>query len=521
MTSSSPAATRPPWKHLRLWRSRPPIVEPGAEAASSGWRTAVGLLVGLAVLQWVIGSRVPLDPDESYYWEWSRRLSLGYYDHPPAIAYLIRLGTEIFGPTTLGIRFVPVLANLGGALTLVLIARRLGGGRAGLDAALLVLSLPIISLWLLLATPDCPLFLANGLTLYTSIRALQAAPGSSSALGWWIGSGAALGFGLASKLLAIILPFGILLALLSRSDLRRRLAEPGPYLALLLAALIVLPTVVGNPAEPFVFQLRHGLGGSGGSPLLQELTFIGGQVAFAGGILFVLLAIAVLRSLRRSAEPLRFVLAVVALTTVAIFAVSALRRRGEANWPLVAYMPAVVLLASIPGGLRWHRWFRAGILLGSGMVALGYLQLVTPVLPFQEDLIRRGRGWEDVANRVRILRGSHLPASGHRMWLAGTTYQDASKLDFRLDDHPGVFSLNLRSRRNQYSIWPGFPDLAHPGDDLVFILSNRMDLPGPIADLQPYFERARVVDSTGPTAQRPEVPRRRIWLLEDWRGGWP
>jgi 4-amino-4-deoxy-L-arabinose transferase-like glycosyltransferase len=491
------------------------------EPASFWWRTAVWLLVGLAMLQWVVGSRVPLDPDESYYWEWSRRLALGYYDHPPAIAYLIRAGTVIFGPTALGVRFVPVLANLGGGLMLLLLARRLGGVRAALDAALLVLSLPIVAVWLLLATPDCPLFLANGLALYAAMRALEASPGRGPALGWWLGSGAALGLGLVSKLLAVVLPFGILLALLSRSDLRRRLAEPGPYLACLLAALIVLPTAVGNPSGPLVFQLRHGLGGSRGSPLLQELDFIGGQMAFAGGILFVLLSIAVARSLGRSAEPLRFVLAVVALSTFAIFAVSSLRHRVEANWPLPAYMPAVALLASSAGGHRWRQWVRAGITLGGGMVALAYLQMVTPVLPFREELIRRGHGWDWVAQRVSSLRGSVSSLGGGRIWLAGNTYQDASKLAFQLPDHPDVFALNLRSRKNQYSIWPGFPDLARPGDHLVFVLSNRSDSPGPISDLEPYFARARVVDSTGPTAERAEVPKRRIWLLEDWRGGWP
>ena len=68
------------------------------EPASASWRTAIWLLVGLAVLQGVVGSRIPLDPDESYYWEWSRRLALGYSDQPPAIAYLIRAGTVFFGP---------------------------------------------------------------------------------------------------------------------------------------------------------------------------------------------------------------------------------------------------------------------------------------------------------------------------------------------------------------------------------------------------------------------------------------
>jgi hypothetical protein len=122
---------------------------------------------------------------------------------------------------------------------------------------------------------------------------------------------------------------------------------------------------------------------------------------------------------------------------------------------------------------------------------------------------------------VSILRGSIAPAKGRRLWLAGNTYQDASRLAFHLSDHPRVFALNLRSRQNQYSIWPGFFDLAHPGDHLVLILSNRPDSPGPISDLHPYFVRMRVVDSTGPTPDRPEVPRRRIWLLEDWRGSWP
>jgi 4-amino-4-deoxy-L-arabinose transferase-like glycosyltransferase len=494
----------------------------GAEEPASSWRrAAVWPLVGLAVLQWVVGSRIPLDPDETYYWEWSRRLALGYYDHPPAIAYLIRAGTAIFGPSALGVRFVPVLVNLGAGLTILLLARRLGGARAARNAAFLVVSLPIVAVWLLLATPDCALFLANGLALYAAVRALEASPGSRPALAWWLGSGTALGLGLLSKLLAVLLPFGILLALLSRSDLRRRLAEPGPYLACLLAAFIVIPTALGNRSAPLVFQLHHGFGGSRGSPLLQELDFIGGQMGMAGAVLFVLLAIAVARSLRRSAEPLRFVLAVVAFSTFAVFAVSSLRHRVEANWPLPAYLPGVALLASAPGGHRWRRWVRAGIAVGSAMVALAYLQMVTPVLPFPEELIRRGHGWDYVAQRVGILRGSSSAVRGRRLWLAGNTYQDASEMAFHLPDHPGVFALNLRSRSNQYSVWPGFPELAHPGDDLILVLNNRSVSSGPIADLHPHFSRLWIVDSTGPTAERPEVPRRRIWLLKDWRGSWP
>ena len=330
----------------------------------------------------------------------------------------------------------------------------------------------MLSLWLLLATPDCPLFLADALALYACVRALEAPPRSAAALRWWLAAGVGLGLGLASKLLAILLPFGILLALLSRPDLRRRLAEPGPYLACLLAVLIDGPIVAAGGSAA-AFQLHHGFGRSHGAPLYRELEFFAGQVGMAGGILFVLLAVATVQSLRRSAEPRRYLLAVVALSTFAVFAVSSLRHRVEANWPLPAYLPAVVLLATAQGDGRWRRWLRAGLALGGGLVILGYLQMVTPVLPFHEELIRRGHGWDEVARRVARHRESP------RTWVAGNTYQDASKLAFHLPDHPRVFALNLRSRDNQYSVWPGFPDLARPGDDLVFLLGRPARSAGP------------------------------------------
>ncbi|MGH7512797.1 MAG: ArnT family glycosyltransferase [Gemmatimonadales bacterium] len=490
---------------------------PAERWAAAGWPAAAGLVMGLALVQWIVGSRIPLDPDESYYWEWSRHLAPSYYDHPPAIAYLIRAGTSLFGDTPFGVRAFPLLANLGGGLMLLLLARRLAGAqgaRGARNTALLLLALPMLSLWPLLATPDCPLFLADALALYACVRAIEAPPRSAAALGWWLAAGVGLGLGLASKLLAILLPFGILLALLSRPDLRRRLAEPGPYLACLLAVLIDGPIVAAGGSAA-VFQLHHGFGRSHGAPLYRELEFVAGQVGMAGGILFVLLAVATVQSLRRSAEPRRYLLAVVALSTFAVFAVSSLRHRVEANWPLPAYLPAVVLLATVQGDGRWRRWLRAGVALGGGLVILGYLQMVTPVLPFHEELIRRGHGWDEVALRVALHRESP------RTWVAGNTYQDASKLAFHLPDHPRVFALNLRSRDNQYSAWPGFPDLARRGDDLVFLLGDRRDPPAAVSDLSPHFARVRVVDSIAPTAEHPEAPTRRVWLLEDWQGSWP
>jgi hypothetical protein len=37
--------------------------------------------------------------DEAYYWVWSQHLAWGFFDHPPAIAAIIRMGTAVLGGT--------------------------------------------------------------------------------------------------------------------------------------------------------------------------------------------------------------------------------------------------------------------------------------------------------------------------------------------------------------------------------------------------------------------------------------
>ena len=63
---------------------------------------AIGILIAL---RFVAGAVLPLSADEAYYWLWSKHLAAGYYDHPPAIAFLIRAGVTLFGDTSFGVRF--------------------------------------------------------------------------------------------------------------------------------------------------------------------------------------------------------------------------------------------------------------------------------------------------------------------------------------------------------------------------------------------------------------------------------
>ena len=61
-------------------------------------------LYGVLAARALMAALVPLTADEAYYWLWSKHLDLGYLDHPPVIAWLIRAGTMLLGNTPLGIR---------------------------------------------------------------------------------------------------------------------------------------------------------------------------------------------------------------------------------------------------------------------------------------------------------------------------------------------------------------------------------------------------------------------------------
>ena len=61
-------------------------------------RRLTWLVLALALAgRLLISAHFLLSPDETNYWQWSRYLDIGYYDHPPMIAWTIWLATQLFG----------------------------------------------------------------------------------------------------------------------------------------------------------------------------------------------------------------------------------------------------------------------------------------------------------------------------------------------------------------------------------------------------------------------------------------
>ena len=495
------------------------------------WRQALLITVGAVLLRLVFAALLPLFPDETYYWDWSRHLDGGYFDHPPAIAFLIRAGTWLFaslglGLSPLAVRFFPVLAGGLASLGATLIARKLGGGAAARIAAVAFAVMPLAASGLVLATPDAPLLAAAAFAMYYVIGALDAPAGSRESLQRWLNAGLFLGLAFSSKYTSILLPASLVVAILVRPTLRARLREPGPYIACIVATFVFFPVLQWNETHEWIsfrFQLQHGLGAPSGSPMKRELDLIGGQLALVSPILFALAAWSVWRALRSASSDVQFTLGVIATGSWAFFAYSALRRPVEANWPAPSYIPAIALLAAGMGMVNREsprrRWLNGGVALAAVMSAVIYVHSLVPLLPLpaRRDPVARSAGWDRMTARVREARR----ALGPRTWVGADRYQDVSELAYHLPDHPPTFCVCLSGRHNQYELWPTFPLLAMLDDDLVLALDETPGTHNMTARLAPHFAHVRR-GAVAPLLRGGDtVSVRRIWILEGYRGGWP
>jgi len=499
------------------------------------WHAALAVVVAAAIVRLAFAAAIPVFPDEAYYWDWSRRLAPGYFDHPPGIAFLIRLGVMLAAPfgvagTALGLRLGVAIAGLVASVATIATARHIAGSRAALRAAFVMAVLPLSAAGLVLATPDVGVLAAESVALYCVVRALDSDVRSRESLRWWMATGLVLGAAFASKYTSIFLPIGAVIAIASRSTLRARFREPGPYVACILATLVFLPVLRWNADHQwvsFLYQVKHGLGAPEGSAWRAAWRhlgdFFGGQAGLITPILFVLFGVAVWRALKATSDDRRLVLAVIALVTFLFFTYSAIRQRVEPNWPSPAYIPAIILLATHDWSSAGRRWLAGGIGFAAIVSGVIYVQAVTPILPLSppRDPIARAFGWRELAAAAVNEAEATSAETGKTTWLGGDRYQEAAELAFWGRGHPTTFATNIAGRPNQYDLWARFPDQASVGDNFVIVLDETDEPHVALLRLQPYFHSADRGMLVPMVRGAGLIGTRRIWTLGGWRGGWP
>lgn len=206
---------------------------------------------------------IPLIDDEAYHWSWSwnDNLSLSYFDHPGAIAWLEALSTTILGHNYFSVRLPSFICFSLATFFLYKLAHELFNKKVAETYIYLFLAIPFFGLGGLVASPE-PLFaLSWVLGLYVFFKGYKTNPDYSL---WktWILLGLIMGFGLNSKFIIAMLAFGFGLYLLSTPERRKDLIHPAPWLGVLIATIICLPIFIWNiqhdwPGFKYQFHDRH------------------------------------------------------------------------------------------------------------------------------------------------------------------------------------------------------------------------------------------------------------------------
>ena len=395
--------------------------------------TAAAILV-LVALRLVAAAWTPLTFDEAYYWMWSKHLAGGYYDHPPGVAAVIRLGTMIAGDTELGVRLVSILLALPMSFAVYRTAAILFGGQRVAATATLLLNVTLMAaVGTLIVTPDAPLLVASSFVLFYLAKVLETGRGA-----WWLAVGAAVGAALLSKYTALFFGPAILIWLVSVPKLRRWLISPWLYLGGLIAFAMFAPVILWNADHQwvsFIKQMGRARIEDFRPALIGEL--IPTQIAFATPLVFILGAMGLYAlSMRKAgASATRALINATFWTIVLYFLWHSLHARVEANWFAPVY-PAFAISAAVAATVtRWGvrqqrvvdfcvRWAApSGIL----MFALLIVQADTGVLSgYRRDATVRsvGVGWRELAGdieavRVHVGAGCVLaPDYGTTGWLA-------------------------------------------------------------------------------------------------------
>jgi 4-amino-4-deoxy-L-arabinose transferase-like glycosyltransferase len=448
-------------------------------------------VAALVLLRLVGAAWTPLTFDEAYYWIWSKHLAFGYYDHPPGVALVIRLGTMIAGDTELGVRLISILLALPMSFAVYRTAMILFGGRRVAATATILLNVTLMAaVGTLIVTPDAPLLVASSFVLFFLAKVLETGRGA-----WWLAVGAAAGLALVSKYTALFFGPAILIWLGSLPKLRHWLMSPWLYLGGLVALLVFSPVILWNADHQWVSFIKQ-LGRSEITEFkpayIAEL--IPTQIAFATPLVFVLgvMGLYALSQREGGALAARALISAIFWTITIYFLWHSLHARVEANWFAPVY-PAFAIAAAAAAHLaHWERGHQRVVIFCLRWAApTGILMFVALIVQantgalsgFRRDATVRsvGVGWQNLAADIEAVR----VRTGASCVLA-PDYGTASWLAFYLPKGTCVVQPTQRIRW----INMGEPDPAKLSGKLLWVDEVR---PGPVPYVRETFNKVERV----------------------------
>lgn len=433
-------------------------------------RASLVMVAVLLLARALVAAFLPLSADEAYYWLWSLHPALGYFDHPPMIAWLIRAGTLLLGDTPLGVRLMGVLLSVPASWFVWRAAALMLGDKDRAGLAVLFFNLTLMTaVELLAATPDMPSVVTSAAFLYclAQVQAKQSGP-------WWLAAGVAAGLGLLSKYSALFLGAGTLLWLAvdarPRADAagtRKWLVTPWPYLGGVLALAIVAPHLIWQAQHHWqTFLFQFGRLGAAQFTLRYLGEFLAAQMGLATPFIFVLMVLGLAGGTRRDSALL--LPAVLAWTGLGYFLQHALHDRVQGNWPCFLFPALCVLAAAAFSAEGWKRWVSMlAVPLAALLLLTVYAQALFQPLHVSKDPLARilGRHFAPVGEVVAAMVQARLADA-----ILTTDYETTAWLRW---NHPGLKVVQVNEPQ-RYLDAPAAPVSLMSGR-LIYLAELRRD----------------------------------------------
>ncbi len=368
--------------------------------------------------------------DEAYYWVYSQYPAWGYFDHPPMIAWLIKLGGWLFnGP--LGVRFFIVLLN---TLTIVLIGKLLERKDDKLYFTI-ALSLMLAQIGGIIAVPDLPLLFFATLYFLLYKRFAERTNILNAIL---LGAGIALM--LYSKYHGILLVFFTLLSNI------KLFTKYQTYIVAVVAVLLLMPHILWQIDHDLPSVQYHLFERNASEYKIGFTTeYILGQIALAGPIVGWLLLYAAFskKPSTISERALKFSL----VGIYVFFLLSTFKGRVEANWTVPAFVALIVISHQwLIDQEKWKKILFRLLPVTIVIVVAVRIFLFLDIERVQSISKDEFHGNEEWVTEVK----SH---AGNTPVVFLDSYQSPSKYMF----YSGGLSMALntpRYRRNNYNFWP-------------------------------------------------------------------
>lgn len=394
------------------------------------------ILLLVACINFLQAGFTELFHDEAYYWVWSRDIAWGYYDHPPMIAWLIRLGTSLFNHE-FGVRFFTVILNVCTLFILYLLTDK----KYPLIFFTLLLASPFVHIAGILSVPDLPFMFFVAAYLYCYHKFISENTWFSTLLLVLAVTGM-----LYSKYHGMMVLFFTILSY------PKLLIQKKFWAIVLLSFTLYLPHFLWAYQHEFDTLKYHLFGRTrSGYKINFTLDYLTGEIAAAGGIIgiWIFYEAFLAKVTNQFTKSLKYIV-------VGIFGFLFIRtfsQHVEANWAASAFLPLFLLayqgISEKPQHFHWIYKISLPTII---ILFIARLFLVWNFLPISVYKMRNEfHGWQEWANQIKEI-AKDCPV------IFDNTYQYPSKYMFyanKNQTNKNIIANSLNSvhyRHNQYDI---------------------------------------------------------------------